>query len=917
MKFYKTFIILLTSLLFTLFAFTYVKEITNPIYAQDPIEISSLEDLNSIRDNSTADYILTRDLDFNNLEQYSTYNPIDETWEGEDLKTAWTTGQGWEPIGSFEGEFDGQGYKISNLKINNPFLDDVGLFGVVQEGAQVNNVGLINVSVKGGSSVGGLVGNLIGSVNNSYTTGVVEGGFAVGGLVGVHGPLFMHTITNSWSGAQVNGGELIGGLVGLNLGVILNSFAIGDVTGDEAIGGLVGANGGQITNSYYNYDEVLINGSKMFAPFALYGFMFDDWLDNNKEPLDIDNLLTKEGDYYLLNSVNDLKKLIIFGNDLSLKFRLNTDLDLINEPDFYIPSFSGEFDGNGHKISNIKLNYPNQDFIGFFGVVEEGAKVENIGLIGVNITGKDQVGGLVGNLLGAVNNSYTTGVVEGENQVGGLVGRHGAQPSMTITNSWSSVQVSGESNIGGLVGFNESSTITNSYSTGRVTGSGTVGGLVGNSSNSPITNSFWDTQTSGLETSSGGVGKSTLQMKSLLTFNESWDILDIYDFNSSDPSIWYIDDTNGYPQLFFEYVQPSIETQLATDVTTSSIKLNGNITTLGVLGNAKVYFQYREVGGEWVDTPLVDKTSAGIFSFNLSNLNPNTTYEYRSVVKFSNLNIIKYGITSSFKTSPVEIPKVRITNIGLINKIQDKDSIFLYFTSTKPRIKGIAYHNTTVKFVINNQSFTTQADSEGKFDISLTLPRGKNTIEYFAYDAYDDYSPTRSLILVIGSENFPEWLLVDSGLITPEPEVKDEPEQSNKPVEKEGVQKPKEEKKPTSSIQLLQFLDKEGNPMVGALVNINNIEYYTDSKGEIQVVGLKNEKKYKVKIEYEGVKYETEVLGASDSQESMVVNITDEDISKGVDLKRILIFSGIGFVILLSVIILFKKARKGKQSNML
>ena len=42
---------------------------------------------------------------------------------------------GWAPIGDnssrFEGVFDGNGFKITNLYINRPTTDNVGLFGSV------------------------------------------------------------------------------------------------------------------------------------------------------------------------------------------------------------------------------------------------------------------------------------------------------------------------------------------------------------------------------------------------------------------------------------------------------------------------------------------------------------------------------------------------------------------------------------------------------------------------------------------------------------------------------------------------------------------------------------------------------------------------------------------------------------------
>lgn len=588
--------------------------------------------------------------------------------------------------------------------------------------------------------------------------------------------------------------------------------------------------------------------------------------------------------------------------------------------EFDFIAFEGIFNGQGNTISNLYVN--NDGFPSLAGLFAiNSGLIENLGLESVNIyipgTGlQGAAGGLVAlDNGGILLNSYTTGnvsndVLSEESLTGGLLG-YSPVGSMVI-NTYSTCSVDGYLMVGGLVGGIEYGTISNSYSTGSVNGIINPGGLVGLNYSTTITNSFWDTETSGQVISDGGTGKTTSEMKTLSTFNdtntegldEAWDILGINTFNPSDPSIWYIDSGNDYPKLFWEYIQPQVTTLVPTTITINSAKLNGNLTQVGTLGTVKVYFQYRPTGGTWINTSKVTRTTTGTFNYNLTSLNPNSDYEYRSGLEYGNSFTI-YGLTIPFKTLPVVIPKVIITNIGLITNVPDKDSIFFYFTSTNPKIKGVAYPNTTVKFTTNNQSFTTQADSEGKFNISLTLPRGRSVIEYYAYDPYGDQSPTRTLTLVVGTENFPTSLLERLGLVTPTEEERDTPIED---LIKDDTQPEKEdvEKKPVSNIQLLQFLDKDGNPMVGALVKIDGVEYYTDSKGEIRVVGLEEGKKYKAKIEYNGEKYETEVLGEESTDGSIKVSITEEDILD-TDWKKILIYGGMGFVVLIILIYILRK----------
>jgi len=185
-----------------------------------------------------ASYTLAADIDMAELKQAS---------------GLWNTTKGFVPIGNnttkFTGAFDGLGHTISDLFINRPSTDYVGLFGYIGSGVSVSNVGMAGGSVTGSDSVGGLAGcNAIGTITNSYATGDVSGGIRVGGLVGWNA---IGTVTNSYATGDVTGDMYVGGLVGRNSsGTVTNSYATGDVSGTVSIGGLVGYNAGTITDSY-------------------------------------------------------------------------------------------------------------------------------------------------------------------------------------------------------------------------------------------------------------------------------------------------------------------------------------------------------------------------------------------------------------------------------------------------------------------------------------------------------------------------------------------------------------------------------------------------------------------------------------------------------------------------------------------
>ncbi|WP_076591401.1 GLUG motif-containing protein [Herminiimonas arsenitoxidans] len=166
----------------------------------------------------------------------------------------WTTA-GFSPIGNntnrFTGTFDGQNHAISNLFINRPTTDYVGLFRYTASSGLIRNIGLLGGSVSGKDFVGGLVGWSGGGISNAYATGSVNGSDSVGGLVGVNGT---GSISNAYATGSVNGNNYVGGLVGysLNNGSISNAYAIGSVNGNNYVGGLVGINlgNGSINNAY-------------------------------------------------------------------------------------------------------------------------------------------------------------------------------------------------------------------------------------------------------------------------------------------------------------------------------------------------------------------------------------------------------------------------------------------------------------------------------------------------------------------------------------------------------------------------------------------------------------------------------------------------------------------------------------------
>lgn len=150
------------------------------------------------------------------------------------------------------------------------------------------------------------------------------------------------------------------------------------------------------------------------------------------------------------------------------------------EPIGLSPRFTGNFNGQHYRISSLFINRPTTTYVGLFGYVE-GLTLSSIGLLNVNISGGDYVGGVVGrdHWNAQISYVYSTGKVSGTgDHVGGVLG--GGSTS-DIADSFSFADVTGATSVGGFAGLlNSGGTITRGFATGTVTASGAnVGGMLG------------------------------------------------------------------------------------------------------------------------------------------------------------------------------------------------------------------------------------------------------------------------------------------------------------------------------------------------------------------------------------------------------------------------------------------------------
>ena len=241
--------------------------------------------------------------------------------------------------------------------------------------------------------------------------------------------------------------------------------------------------------SRYKY-TVKVNATGL----TLDGCTIGDWADGGSESGEAEDLgysIQNDGSYTVYNA-NGLMNIaeLVNGGKTDINITLDTNIDLTGKDwtpigTSFRNSYTGTFDGGGHTIKGLTVT-TNDQFVGLFGSLGKAGTVKNVVMEGVQITnnhGSGDVGGVVGNSDGTIENCSVSGSVSGTAYVGGVVG---VQWFGSITGCSSSATVKGMGDVGGVAGqTNADATLTACYATGNVTielghrDRVYVGGLVG------------------------------------------------------------------------------------------------------------------------------------------------------------------------------------------------------------------------------------------------------------------------------------------------------------------------------------------------------------------------------------------------------------------------------------------------------
>jgi len=393
---------------------------------------------------------------------------IVKLYNGEDYNPSYPIEPlGFKPIGNssapFNGSLDGAGYTIFNLTIDRPTEDMVGLFGYLDSGAAVFDLGLANTSIAGDDNVGAVAGRSEGAITNVSIDGDLAGDWDLGGIVGYNNG---GTITNvTVSGNVTSIDQRTGGITGYNKGTITNATCYGNVTGpNDNVGGIAGYNTGTITNTA-NYGKVTGDGN--VGGIAGYN--------------SASGTIASAANHGNVSSTGDMVAGIAGSNSGTVVSVVNCG-SISAHLSYTVAGIVGD---NSGSVTNA-TNFGDIDGSGYVsGIVahNDAATITNA-VNYCNVEGYELVGGIAGMARWSGNiitNTTNHGNVTGTGRwVGGILGWHYGGSTVADATNYGNVTGT-DAYVGGIMGINEGTTIV-AVNYGEVTGAGDyVGGIAGDS----------------------------------------------------------------------------------------------------------------------------------------------------------------------------------------------------------------------------------------------------------------------------------------------------------------------------------------------------------------------------------------------------------------------------------------------------
>lgn len=353
----------------------------------------------------------------------------------------------WTPIGAeryyFNGIFNGNGHTISGLYVDGG--DYAGLFGKAQGAPRIKGVGIVDSYFKGAKYVGGIAGAYI-DVN----------GIEFDCMAGC----FTYNVKLEGTESTTKTGQFIGDISGKGNAKLNSNYCLAEK--EEPLPGI---NCSTMTAEDFESGKVAYLMNKYFTDKG-NGDVWGQVVANNENvPVDLfptayriignggsNKVINCAGQYHnhlgsatcpICQTVNPQEpaedngvyqigtpsELLWFAEHVKVngiqKAVLTADIDMTGVK--WTPigtkekAFKGEFDGQGHVITNLNVNDPSLEYAGLFGYVSKfsnPATIKNLGVFG-EFSGGKYVGGIAGYSENSeITNCFFIGTVSGTNTNG-------------------------------------------------------------------------------------------------------------------------------------------------------------------------------------------------------------------------------------------------------------------------------------------------------------------------------------------------------------------------------------------------------------------------------------------------------------------------------------------------------------------
>lgn len=202
----------------------------------------------------------------------------------------------WAPIENYNGNFDGGGHTITGLYIVTDEETPIGLFGKTDNEAVIQNLGIEDSTIDGGNYAGAVAGKCNGVLTNCWSSSQVSAiTKAAGGVAG-----YARELTDCYNLGDVTGVYCwVGGVVGEMSGTISDCYNQGSIDGNDFYtGGVIGLMGNesspsQMVTAVNCYNTGTVRGEIYTG--GVIGYAYNAWIDKCWNTAEVESPLTAGG----------------------------------------------------------------------------------------------------------------------------------------------------------------------------------------------------------------------------------------------------------------------------------------------------------------------------------------------------------------------------------------------------------------------------------------------------------------------------------------------------------------------------------------------------------------------------------------------------------------------------------------------